>query len=212
MSDAESESKVLIVEGKDDKHVILHIAQRTKLNLAWEDIIDKNGVDRLIPSMTSEVKVPGRAAIGFILDADERPRDRWKSIVDCFDKIRVMLPDTPNRCGTIISEAPERGMPRIGVWLMPDNNLACRGELEDFVKCMIPENDPIFPLAESFIESINEEDRVFRSHKKSKAEVHAWLATRKEPGPMGLAIQRKDLDINGELCKRFVSWINCLFE
>ena len=95
---------------------------------------------------------------------------------------------------------------------MPDNNLGCSGELEDFVKSMIPEKDPVLPLAKGFIESIKEEDRLFSSNKKSKAEVHAWLATREEPGPMGLAVQRKDFDISGERCESLVSWIKSLFE
>ena len=74
---------------------------------------------------------------------------------------------------------------------MPDNKGS--GELEDFVYNMIPVNDPIFPRAKRYIDEIPENDRKFTDGKLTRAHVHAWLATRKKPRPMGTAITAGDL-------------------
>ena len=94
---------------------------------------------------------------------------------------------------------------------MPYNNLERCGELEDFVLEMVPKDDPILPKVKNFIDSITADDQAFSPNKRNKAVIHAWLATRSQPGQMGSAIQRNDLQINGELCRKFVAWIERLF-
>ena len=83
-------------------------------------------------------------------------------------------------------------MPRVGIWLMPDNQSL--GELEDFVAQMIPDNDPVWPLSQDYISRIPEEHREFAENKTSTAEVYAWLATREDPRQMGAAIGARDLE------------------
>ena len=100
-------------------------------------------------------------------------------------------------------------MPRVGIWLMPDNQSL--GELEDFVAQMIPDNDPVWPLSQDYIDRIPEEHREFNENKTSTAEVYAWLATREDPRQMGAAIGTRDLDIDGDLCTRFTAWLDMLF-
>ena len=97
-------------------------------------------------------------------------------------------------------------MPRVGVWLMPDSE--SEGQLENFVAAMIPENDIVWPLAQNYIESIPE------SHQPApliKAQVHAWLAARSKPRPMGTAIKAGDFDTMASLATRFVDWFERLF-
>ena len=72
-------------------------------------------------------------------------------------------------------------MPRIGVWLMSYNDLEQGGELEDFVVEMVPKGDPILPMAQKYIDSISIDDQPFSPGKRSKAVIHAWLATRSQP-------------------------------
>ncbi len=93
---------------------------------------------------------------------------------------------------------------------MPDNTST--GELEDFVAQMIPEDDAVWPLARQYIQGIPKERRRFTAKKMRKAEVYAWLATRKEPGPMGAAIGKRDLSTDGQLCRKFSQWLGRLFE
>ena len=82
---------------------------------------------------------------------------------------------------------------------MPDNRRS--GELEDFVQTMIPEGDPICPLSQKYIDDIPSEEREFSEGKELRAKLHAWLATRKEPGRMGSAVGRGDLQVDDVLCQ-----------
>ena len=105
---------------------------------------------------------------------------------DRLDKAGVGVPSAIHPDGTIIEENLEEGLPRIGVWLWPDNESP--GELENFVASMIPGADSVWPLAQDYIARIPEGDRKFASGKVLRAEVYAWLAARKEPRQMGSAI------------------------
>ena len=100
-------------------------------------------------------------------------------------------------------------MPRVGVWLMPDNESP--GELEDFVAQMIPDGDPVWPLSQDYIDGIPVSDRKFTAGKTLRAKIHAWLAAREDPRQMGAAIGTYDLDIGGDLCTRFTAWLDMLF-
>ena len=92
---------------------------------------------------------------------------------------------------------------------MPDNEVT--GELEDFVRSMLPDDDPVWPRSESYIDGIPESYRKFTDNKVLRAKVHAWLATRKIPRLMGVAVRDGDLRIDGELATRFLDWLRQLF-
>ncbi len=111
--------------------------------------------------------------------------------------------------GIVIEGNPEFRVPRVGVWMMPDNGSP--GELEDFVIGMVPEADTVFPLASAYINDIPEGERKFAADKTRKAELHAWLAARKEPGRMGAAIGAGDLSVDGELARQFLDWLRRVF-
>ena len=95
--------------------------------------------------------------------------------------------------GTVIQGGDQ--MPRIGIWLMPDNG--SDGELEDFLVTMLPEGDPIWPRTVAYVDGIPERDRKFKEGKVLRAQLHAWLATRREPRPSGRAIRTGDLRVDG---------------
>ena len=85
------------------------------------------------------------------------------------------------------------------------------GELEDFVAGMIPPADPVWPLAEQYIDGIPEEHRKFSEGKIVRAKVHAWLAARGRPRQMGTAIEAGDLDTNVAQAQAFIEWLRNLF-
>ena len=91
---------------------------------------------------------------------------------------------------------------------MPDNGSP--GELEDFVRTMLPDDDPVWPSSEKYIDEIREEHRKFRK-KVLRAKVHAWLATREQPGRMGAAIKEGDLKVEGALAGSFCDWLRRVF-
>ena len=192
----------LIVEGRDDIHVAQHIWNRHSGSFSLS-VLAKDGVENLLNSIRNEVRVPGRRAVGIMVDADDDPSARWQSVANRLREVDIQPPTSPDPDGTIIE-----GNPRVGIWLMPDN--ASAGELEDFIADMIPPNDPVWPLSADYIDGIPPAHKKFSANKETRAKVHAWLAARENPRPMGQAIRARDLEIGGALCRRFVRWLDNL--
>lgn len=203
MPSSEPSANVLLVEGVDDKHVVQHLSSKLAPNLQF-DCLEKEGIDQLLKAISVEMKVSGRRAIGILMDANDSPEARWQAIANRLNAEDVALPEAPVQGGAIISADP-----RIGVWLMPDNQSG--GELEDFVVQLLPQGDPVWPLAGRFIDSIPQEHRKFLQKKEKRARLHAWLATRQTPMQMGMAIGTESLDPHAQIATRFADWLVKLF-
>ena len=199
--------RVLLVEGQDDKHVVLHLRMRDE-SMPSFDISDKDGIDQLLDSVSPEIKAPGRKSVGILVDANDEPANRWKAVRSRLQQLDLHLPEEPEPNGTILSAVPP-AIPRIGIWLWPDNQ--CPGELEDFVQTMIPSKDPVWPRSEAYIDCIPGPDRKFLPGKEMKAKIYAWLATTETPGRMGTAIKAQVLDVDGPLALKFADWLRRLF-
>ena len=195
--------RVLLVEGSDDERVVHHICKRLQIPQNFH-IKDKGGVRELLRSISPELKVADRLAVGILLDANDSPASRWQSIADRIQSAGIAPPDELDRSGIVIE-----GRPRVGVWLMPENESP--GEIEDFVVKLIPDNDPQWPRAEEYIDSIPECERKFIPKKTSRAKLYAWLATRKSPRQMGQAIEAGDLDADHPLATALVEWLTRTF-
>lgn len=204
----------LVVEGSSDKHVVRHIWFRqsrlapdiTQLPFV---IAEKEGKPRLLEDIRIEATTPNRLAVGFIVDADVNAIDTWQSVRNRLGTANIRAPSALDQSGVVIEPATEFD-PRIGIWIMPDNSSP--GELEDFVAEMVPGNDTVWPKSKSYILNITESERRFSEKKTTRAIVHAWLAAREDPRQMGTAIRSSDLEITGELCQRFVGWLERLFQ
>ena len=203
---SELPAKLLLVEGQDDRHVVRHIRNQLNLNIDFQ-IDDRQGWESLRETIPIEMRVASRQSLGILVDADTSMEDRWRGVRDALSRSGLILPipRDPHPGGTIID-----GEIRVGVWLMPDNGRA--GELEDFIAEMIPAGDPVWPLAQQYINRIPAGDRKFRDRKILKAQLHAWLAAREEPRPMGSAIRTGELQVNGALCRTFADWLTRLFQ
>ena len=195
--------KVLLVEGQDDRHVVRHLLGQAPSTVSF-DIQDKGNIGELLKAIEPEIRVPGRAAVGIVADANDDRDARWAAVSGRLREADIESPKALSPDGAIVG-----GAPRVGVWLMPDNRST--GELEDFVQGMIPDDDPVWPLAQGYVRDIPEDARQFSPKKTSRAELHAWLATREEPGFMGSAIGRGDLKTDGPLCSAFLAWLERLF-
>lgn len=194
---------VLLVEGQDDEHVIRHLRERN-LPIPEFGIDDKKSVSKLLAAIEADVLAPGRTAVGILVDADGDVQSRWQAVADRLLRANVTSPDKPDPSGTIIDSTP-----RIGIWLMPNNETS--GELEDFVADMIPKGDPVWPKSQAYIDGIPTSDRKFSHGKTLRAQVHSWLATRAEPRKMGSAIGARDLDVDTLGVTRLVDWLRRLF-
>lgn len=216
--------RVLLVEGQNDKHVVCQICLRHSFfSVEGQDdkeqivldspstspftIRDTGNVDKVLESIGPEIKAPGRQAVGILVDANDNVKGRWNAVIDRLRKAGVTqeLPSSPCSSGTVLPSKP-----RIGIWLMPNNS--SRGELEDFIVQMIPDDDAVWPLSQRYIDEIPETERKFTKKKTQRAQIHAWLAAREDPRRMGVAIRAKDLEVDGMLCQRFITWLTELFK
>ncbi len=202
----DSVPRILLVEGENEKHVIRHLIDRGSGVVAFQAEV-LGGIDPLTRALPNYVVRPGLEALGVVADANDDIEGRWQSIKDRLSSRGVELPRSLSEGGTIIPATDEN--PRVGVWLMPDNQSA--GELEHFVAQMIPTDDPVWWLACDYVASIPADLRLFRPQKEMRAQVHAWLATREDPRQMGLAIRTRDLDTQVPLVATFISWLKRLF-
>lgn len=198
--------KVLLVEGSNDGHVAIHIwKSHHGSGSAPFEIIDKKGIGNLLKSLYLEFSTYDREVIGILIDANDNPGKRWKEIVGQLEEFpEISIPQKPEGLGTIIDNQP-----RIGIWMMPDNQSS--GELENFIHQLIPDRDPVWPRSCDYINGIPEKDGKFSLRKKLRAQIHAWLATRERPRPMGAAIGCGDLDVQVPLANEFYEWLCRLF-
>ena len=203
----DNNDRVLLVEGQDDEHVVRHLCLRSQ-PMPLFHIENKLNVDTLLDSIKQEVRVPSRNAVGILVDANDDLNARWSAVANRLREGNIEVPRIPESNGTLIDRTTRT--PRVGIWLMPDNTSP--GELENFVSEMIPNDDPVWPRSQSYIDGIPKSDRKFTEKKVPRAKVHAWLATREEPRKMGVAIRAQDLRVDGPLSTRFANWLRQLFE
>lgn len=211
--------KKLLVEGKHDGIVICELChqydiaankwEKDKLLLPHEiSCKSADSIEKLRRQLPVALRESDLETMGIIVDADVDLLQRWQSICDQLrDFGYKTLPLTPDPKGTVIQEDD---LPRLGIWVMPDNQL--NGMIEDFAAFLIPRDDELWQHAQNCVEAIENEKRPFTSH-VAKAKIHTWLAWRETPGtPMGSAIKYRYLDANVPEAIVFVQWIKALFK
>jgi hypothetical protein len=219
----------LLVEGVDDQEVARQLLRphgyeidpedREKLlrhaRFGQLDVRKTGGYPTILEELSVIIKSRGGFHIGIVLDRDmdaDEQKDPWPSIrrriVETLPELDAALPkdhDPLPKQGLITSTRTGR---RLGVWLMPDNQSL--GMLETFVSSLIPSTDRLWPQAQSAVDSIPSEDRLFR-HKIDKACIHTWLAWQQDPGEkMGSAINKRYLDPQSPSAVAFVHWLQAL--
>jgi hypothetical protein len=200
--------KQLLVEGKDDQAVIKALCARFNIPENFE-IIDCEGYSKLIEQLPLRlIKQSDVDTVGIIVDADSDIASRWISLCDLFGKMGFELPDLTPENGLVIQSASRI---KVGIWLMPNNQI--NGMLEDFASFLIPNDDKLIPVVKETLDSI--ESRELNKYKyihRSKAEIHSWLALQEDPGTrMGLAITKRYLTTDQEICLRLIDWVKSLF-
>lgn len=206
----------LLVEGKNDELVIKAICQKTKIDQTFDirehdDKFEKSGIDNLLDAIPLVVKtMDGSMRLGIVVDTDYEKGQRWQQLKDRFEKLGYRFPEICPSDGLILDASPR--LPKLGIWLMPDN--ATLGMLETFLKYLIESSDKLQEKADHILNEI-ERDNINLYDKtihRDKAFMHTWLAWQTKPGDtLKFAVLRSYLTTNTELCNRFVSWLNRLF-
>jgi len=201
--------RILLVEGKDDEHVFR--ALFGKRNLPQPTIHQHEGYLRLLEAMPERLKESDVEAIGIVLDADTSLDGRWEAV-----RHRLVVagyaatPAQPDALGLVLMPPPGTILPRVGVWLMPNNQVP--GILEDFLRYLVPPGNALFGYAQQSVNGIAEDLRLFQAVDTPKALLHTWLAWQKEPGrPLGLSITAGFLEHTAAEAETLVNWMQRLF-
>lgn len=201
-------SSVLLVEGPNDCHVTLALCKYHNVPESFGIYAcgSDEAVLRRLNALVARENPPD--IIGIMLDADQNGvLSRWNSIKHKLSNYNYNIPNNPNTDGTIIE--PIESLPKIGVWLMPDN--VNNGLLEDFCLKMIDTSvlesiDKCIELAETL------KCTTFKEDHRPKARTHAYLALQDEPGkPLGQSITAQVLKPTNPLSNLFIAWLNKVF-
>jgi len=205
-----SAKRILLVEGVDDEHVIKHLCGNR--NGPQLDIKGHGGVDRLLDSIPVRLKASEDGDIvGVVIDADTDIHSRWQSLRNILIRLGYQtVTDNPSPDGSIFDPPMGTLLPRVGIWMMPDNQ--SQGILEDFLRFLIPTGSLLFDHVASSVAAIPEGERRFTLLAEPKALIHTWLAWQAEPGkPLGTSITARYLDPDVAQVDILISWLNRLF-
>ena len=206
----------LLVEGKNDQHIIWALCHKYNIQETFSvelpdssEIGEEKGVETILKILPNKLKENNLITLGIVVDADQDLPTRWQSIRDRLNKVGYQnIPNSPPPKGLILEE---KEFPKVGVWLMPNNQLP--GMIEDFVAYLIPDDDDLHQKAESILQEIEQDNlNLYSPIHHPKALIHTWLAWQKKPGmPMGQAITAQVLNNNQDIINNFISWLNQLF-
>lgn len=206
----------LRVEGPDDLHALMHLLICNGVDCdpkqspqSYPEIKCAGGVSQLLEGMTLAIQISTGRAVGFVIDADISPNDRWAAVRARLIAADVQVPETMPIDGFVGHSA--RYDARIGVWLMPDNQAS--GTLEDFLSALVDDGDRVIGHAELATDKAKHLGASFTSNDRLKAVLHTWLAWQEEPGlPYGTAVKALYFRHDHQLVLKFVRWFKRLYD
>ena len=203
--------KMLLVEGKDDEYVLKCLSGNRR-GPRFDEVVHHGGDTKLLDAVPVWLKAEmDETIVGIVMDADTDIDARWQSLRDRLVKLGyTAVPKAPAADGTVIDAPAGALLPRVGIWIMPDNQT--NGILEDFLRFLVPTNSMLYNHVVNSVEAIPPGEQKFGPLRKPKALIHTWLAWQKEPGkPMGQAITARYLDPTVPQVDVLISWLNKLF-
>ena len=198
------------MEGTDDEHVLKHICGNRGIP-HLDQVRPHDGDTDLLDDLSVQLRASSDEGdiVGVVIDADKNPSGRWQSIRNKL--LESGYQDVPGQAdpkGTILDPPNESLLPRVGVWIMP-NNLSV-GKLEEFLRLLVPQGDALIDYATQVVENLPVQR--FKDNDKPKGIMHTWLAWQTTPGrPYGTAITAGFLNAHAPQADVLVAWLNQLF-
>ena len=208
----ESHTYKLLVEGNDDQHVVWALCKKHNVPETF-DVIDCESVEKVLKSLGFRLKLADiNSRIGIVMDADTSLKSRWDSFVSIlkrtgkYDCDALTLPQDG-----LVLEPTDNTYPKVGIWLMPDNNQ--NGMLEDFMLALAKPDDALMKKSEDVLTDLETEGiQRYKPAHRSKAKIHTYLAWQDIPGrPMGQAITANILNSDSDMAVKFADWLKELF-
>jgi hypothetical protein len=214
--------KVLLVEGKDDCHVVMALCAAHQVPETF-GLYDCNGDTNVLRRLNALIVRPSPPeVIGVMLDVDSPSSEtdsvslnteipplerRWQSIKTKLSHYSYNFPKIPDINGTIVESYADK--PKLGFWLMPNNFDS--GKLEDFCAELAEPAGLLF-AKECVEEAQVKQVTTFKPVDLSKGVIHTYLAWQDEPGrPLGQAITSQALRPHTDIAIRFTNWLTRLF-
>ena len=178
------------------------------------NIESTDGIENLLKPhiVSAELKSSGIEALGLLVDGNGNPAKLWKRIRQhCMEDIPD-IPETPEEIPVNGLHLNPPGLPRLGVWIMPDNRKS--GMLENFLIDLIPhESRGLLDFARRSVELAEKKGATFKRNHRPKAEIYTWLAWQNPPGKqLHEAVNFEILDPMNQSSAPFVKWFRSLFE
>ena len=203
------ETKKLLVEGAEELRVIPQLMEAN--GVTWNrgeeplNIINCDGVENLLKPkyISAQLKTPnGLTHLGIVIDADEEPDNRWKSLYN------ACLPNIPNLPQNLPAEGLiitlESGL-KFGVWMMPDNQ--SRGMLETFLAYLVPDNN-LWQYTQNKVIEAKQQGATYRDYHLDKANLHTYLAWQDPPGKqLHDAVKQRILNQSHPQSANFLRWL-----
>jgi hypothetical protein len=171
VASAISETKQLLVEGRDDERFFVALLREMRIKNV--QVLPYHGKEKLKDFVKSFAIAPGFrsvVSVGIVRDADKRSDSAFQSVQSAIKSVGWAVPDAPAEA---VGDSP-----KVITFILPGQDR--KGELEDLLLDAVA-NDPAIPCVDAFLECVKEEVGSF-PRKLSKAKTQAFLASRKESG------------------------------
>jgi hypothetical protein len=221
--DSKSESeRLLLVEGINDCHAVFQLMWLVYGADPVFGIHECGSDDQVLDSLASRIvsSRPKQKVLGLILDSDIEGVRPEQVIQSRLDQLAARagtyypVPDVFPGEGLIVDPLASRPeadrLPRLGVWLMPNNR--AYGMFEDLLMGCLSDEASSYTAA---VVKKSKADGVarFRDVHFSKAVIRTYMAWQDPPDVqyLGLAIKRGAFEKIEIECKQFVGWLERLF-
>ncbi|WP_210194809.1 DUF3226 domain-containing protein [Dickeya oryzae] len=201
-------SRMVVTEGASDMHVIFALCKKHSIPDGGFTVYDVGSDDQVIKYLrTSIIGSNPPEILGVVIDADNPDlKGKWNKLKDILETHGYVVPENPLPEGTIITHDT---FPKIGIWLMPDNQV--NGMLEDFCHQMASV-DHIEYAKQCALNARQAGIGNFIDNHLSKATMFTYLAWQDSPGrPIGQSISANVLHYNVALANNFILFIKNLF-
>lgn len=204
---------ILLVEGKEDLLVIAELLERS--GSSWQ--LGAEPIHIEVAGSIGEILRPGfipatlkssqLRVCGILVDADTDVAARWQAIRNLLVPTHPTIPLSLPPEGLIHDESG--GLPRVGVWIMPDN--LSHGMLESMLLAMRASNSALDTYICEALDMARSHGANWKDVHRPKAELHTWLSWQDPPGcQMHIAVRKGWLQ-PALLNSTFVKWAQTLF-
>jgi hypothetical protein len=221
--DSKSESELLLlVEGLNDCHAVFQLMWLIYGTDPVFGIHECGSDDKVLDSLASRIVStrPRQKVLGLILDADIEGLGPDQVIQSRLDQLVARvgtyypLPNVFPEQGLILDPLASRPeadrLPRLGVWLMPNNR--AYGMFEDLLMGSL--SDQVAAYTTTVVKQAKADGIArFKGAHLSKAVIRTYLAWQDPPDIqyLGLAIKRRTFENIEAECKQFIQWLEQLF-